>query len=128
MKLRIIKFLCFILITACSSVINLATIEKVPYEYFGQIKLSEPQYSSQKTIIPFSVSGGENRFDSAIILRKITAKENDGKIKVSLYKSVANSTEPKLELVLKNLRRGNYRVYYVNPNGSEKYIQTVNVK
>lgn len=118
----------FPLIIGCGSIAKLATIEKAPYEYFGEMKLGVPQYSIQKTIIPFSVSGGENRNDSAITLAKIVAKEKDGKIMVLFYKSVASGTTPKFELVFKKLRQGNYKVFYLNPDGSEKFIQTVVVK
>lgn len=128
MKFRIAKILSVFLIIGCGSIVKLATIEKAPYEYFGEIKLGVPQYSIKKTIIPFSISGGENRFDSAITLAKIAAKEKDGKITVLFYKSVASGTIPKFELVLRKLRQGSYRVYYLNPDGSEKFIQTVVAK
>jgi hypothetical protein len=125
MKFRIVKILSVLLLIGCGSIVELATIEKAPYEYFGEMKLGVPQYSNQKTIIPFSISGGENRLDSAITLAKITAKEKDGKITVSFSKSVDSGAIQKFELVLKNLRQGNYGVFYLNPDGSEKFIQPV---
>jgi hypothetical protein len=128
MKFRIIRILSIFLIFGCGSVAKLATIEKASYEYFGGIELGVPQYSAQKTIIPFSISGGENRYDSAITLAKITSKEKDGKIAISFYKSVAGGSTPKFELVLKKLRQGNYKVYYLNPDSSEIFIKWIIVK
>jgi hypothetical protein len=128
MKIHKVLILIVFFITGCGVVAKIATIEKVPYEYFGEIKFSEPRHLNKRTLIPFSISGGDNRYDSAIIIGKIKAKENGREIDVTLYKSVAGGETLDLVLVLKKLKQGNYNVYYLNPDGSKYFIQAIDVK
>lgn len=123
-----ISLVIFLSVCSCGSFVKHATMKKVPYQYFGNVKLLTPQYSEKQTTIPFTIAGGESIRDSAIMLGKIKSKEKNKEITISFYKAAVGGSIPEHKLELNHLNTGNYKVYYENPEGDTIFIQEITIE
>ena len=115
---------------ACSFITGLFTSEEVSIEYVGNIELKDSKTENGVTIIPISFTGGEWLHNSAITFKKIKSKVKNNEIHITVITCLASggsSSHPKMEIKLKSISPGVYKVIYINPNGTSVSLEEIKI-
>ncbi len=114
---------------ACGFFTGLFTTEDVAIDYVGQIALGTPFNSGKKTNIPFNFTGGKWLENSGIAFKKVNGNVNGQNINFTIQTCLASGGSKTQEKIIsvKKLTSGEYRINYINPNGSSVLVGKIKI-
>ena len=115
---------------ACGFITGLFTSEEVSIEYAGNIDFKDSKTENGVTTIPISFTGGEWLNNSAITFKKIKSKVKNNEIHITVITCLASTgsgSHPKMEIKLKNINPGVYKVIYINPDGTSVSLDEIKI-
>lgn len=110
----------------CVAVAQMATAERQPLSYVGDVSLGTPVIAGRRVTVPVSFSGGEWLRNSAIIPYRIDSQIVDQEIAMTVITAIAGNGSPApAAIVLKGVSPGVYPVFYRDPDGSRHQLSQI---
>jgi hypothetical protein len=109
--------------TGCGTAIRVATKEAKPFSYVGNVTFGEAEVGSLHVVVPVKYSGGDWSKNSGIVPYRIDSTLKDKEIEITVHTSVPTGNhENGYRVILPATVRGEYTVYYRDPDGSRHEI------
>ena len=120
----------FVALMGCNATVRSVTREAKPLAYVGQVQFGEPTNESGQVVVPLTYVGGDWRQNSAIVPIDVDATVGDSEIEITVVTSVATDDDGKkgYKLVLPEDSKGEYAVYYRDPDGARHQIGVVRIE
>jgi hypothetical protein len=110
-------------IAGCCVIVPMATAERQPLSYVGEVSIGTPTISDKGVVIPLTFTGGEWERNSGISLYRIKSVVSGQEIDISITTSVVGDRTP--QLLLHRIGTGNFTVFYRDPDGARRRIGEV---
>ena len=113
----------------CDTAVRIATREHKPMAYVGTVELGEPVTDAGQTVVPLKYTGGQLPQDSAIVPIEVDATVTDGEIEITVVTSVSTDIDARkgYELILPEMSKGMYVIYYRDPDGKRFEIGEIEI-
>ena len=121
----------FIALTGCSATVRTVTREAKPLAYVGQVQFGEPTHEAGRVVVPLTYVGGDWSQNSAIAPIGVdTTVLSNSEIEITVVTSVAtgNDADQGYQLILPEDSKGEYAVYYRDPDGARHQIGKVRIE
>lgn len=114
------------LAAGCSWVAPIATSEATTLEYVGAVKFGQPIREASCVVIPLSYEGGQWARNSAIVPFKVTSEVKGSEVEMTVITAVGDA-EHGYRLVLPAGSKGQYTVFYRDPDGTRHKLDVITV-
>ena len=120
----------FVALMGCHATVRSVTRESKPLAYVGQVHFGEPTKEAGQVVVPLTYVGGDWRQNSAIVPIDVDATVSDSEIEITVVTSVATDDDAKkgYKLILPEDSKGEYAVYYRDPDGARHQIGKVRIE
>jgi hypothetical protein len=120
----------FVAFMGCNATVRTLNREAKPLAYVGQVQLGEPANEAGRVVVPLTYVGGDWRQNSAIVPIDVDATVSDSEIELTVITSLANNDDADggYRLILPEASKGEYTVFYRDPDGARHHIGEVRIK
>jgi len=114
---------------ACGFITGLFTTKDVSISYVGIIELGKPVQVNEQTNIPISFTGGQWLQNSGKVFKQVNASLEGSVINITVQTCLASgsSKSKDQQIVINNLTNGEYKVNYLNPDGSSVHVGIIKI-
>jgi hypothetical protein len=115
--------------SACGFITGLFTTEDVAISYVGKIEFGLPVQANDKTHVPISFTGGKWLQNSGVAFKQVNSSMNGSVINITVQTCLASSRSEnkQKQIIINNLTQGEYKVNYLNPDGSSVYVGNIKI-
>jgi phenolic acid decarboxylase len=116
-------------VNACGFITGLFTTEDVAISYVGNIEFGKPIQENETTYIPISFTGGQWLQNSGRAFKHVISSLEGSVININVQTCLASGGGQNKEqrITIKNLTKGEYKVNYLNPDGSSVYVGNIKI-
>ena len=120
----------FVAFMGCKAAVRTVNREAKPLAYVGQVQFGKPTNEAGQVVVPMTYVGGDWRQNSAIVPIDVDATVSDSEIEITVVTSVATDDDAKKghKLILPADSKGEYAVYYRDPDGARHQIGVVRIE